>query len=435
VAMNAKCWRWLILAGVAGAYPASARAQPLNDPATTRDARQPDSLSNPHNANDSTKNTAETRDLAPVVVTLRETKPTTVVYTEYAGPYWGVGPVLARVRADMASAGRRGPTFVHYPSDPRERTLVPDATRVGYLSEAGVTPNAGYVVEHWGAEQVVTTTVLGPNAGTTALYPLMREWARAHGYAPLGPIVELYYPLAEGAPVKDQQTELRMPVRAIPIPPIATIDGLSADGPTVGAVTSDPGVGRPAAVDFQDSTDRVVTNQFRSSELPTDDLEAVPQGDAKYAPEITPSDNAHATASASFAELIHTAQYDNALMILLPTDRALSSDDADWLTQVNDRFRAVADGLTRIGIPSADVDALATAFGAALRRCLQTHRTAATSNRSGNSIRERQGVIQDLNRLMARISLRSVDGPTCISELRELMIRLDAVMNPEWFEN
>lgn len=361
----------------------------------------------------------------PLVITVRELEPATVVYTEYDGPYWGIGPVLSRVRADMSKAGRNGATFVRYADDPRERTLTSERTQVGYFAEPGVNADGMYVVGHWQSHEVVTTTVLGPNTGTTSLYPELRQWARDHGYEVIGPITEVYYPTKAGDSVEHQQTEIRMPVKAAKAPTPALN---STSAPSDRRVRADDSETRAVTVAPLGTTD--IERPGAAGSQAREDAAADPVEETETAigkQETTQVEHSFPE-TADLAQLLERGEYERAMGALFATFDNSKSALSAWLGQVADRIQAIADGLDQMGKSSGEVVRIAAAFDASYEEWRAHGSTPGrgsgvdrTGTEGGAGPPARSEVLRRLDRLMARIAMRAADEDACVEELRSVL--------------
>ena len=363
---------------------------------------------------------------------VRETQAETAVITEYSGPYWGIGPVLRRVRAHMMESNLKGATFVQYPQDPRSGTQALDATLVGYFAAPGFRPPPPYVVEHWRPHLVATVTVLGPLTETTALYSPMREWAVQQGFDVLGPIVEIYYPMEPNAPIEDQQTEIRMPIirRADQIPLHAQDRRITASDGSPPIVANHPGVDEPAPRTIVDrdpaeSNSQDVTKQSR---LPGYDpvVSTPPDGGPPSA------DPLPVPVHVELQDLIDQEKFDELAARLIPENQSLDQRTRDWMEQLVSRIIAIDKGLDRR--PDAHPQPLGK-IADALRQRLREQSDASPfqatkaspllSKNKSTLGQEQSAVLQELDRVMSRMALGTITASECMVCVIESLKRVE----------
>ncbi len=396
---------------------------------------------------------AEPVDARPMAVRIRRTEPATVVFSEYAGPYWGVGPVLRRVRVDMAKAQKDGATFVRFPTDPRGETIVPAATLVGYFAKPGVSPGPSYAVEHWKPMLVASTTIRGPNTGTTALYPIMRTWAKEHGYDMVGPIIEVYKPTQPGAPVDEQQTEIQIPIRRSvvstkPLPRASAPEpvkvGQVVRPRTPGGSPASTMGGQPSALERKNDLPYrfplpQVLSRTGGAGKPDPEI-AARNAKGSMRPFSLPSevDGTHPD-EPTFEALVVLGRYDEAFALTWPVGTRIDEASRRWLDQLDARVRALAVALSNRDDQAArDVSVIADALHQTVSRLSDGSNDtkdseARTIGVIGGPVDREQArdVIAYLDRLMVRVGQQSVDASQCLTELRRMMVRVHRLLHRE----
>jgi effector-binding domain-containing protein len=352
-------------------------------------------------------------------IVLKQPDPALVVFLDHTGPYWTVGPLFRQVREVMLAHNEAGPLFARYATDPT--TVAPESLRirVGFVAKGEWAPEPPFKSAEYESEQVAAMVVEGSYGTTTRYYSVMREWLSAHGFEPVGPVIELYPPVARGASPGTQRTEIQMPVRRarVPEPPAA---------PVVASAENEP-------QRFFDSW------EAPGDEPGTQDTPTVDEGPT--APGVEPgavSALAVREPIRSVRELIAMSRYDRIAEQLIPVDRPTPAALQVWLGQVVFRVSAVAKGIEQTfpgGAPQV------TALSEAIVRRYRQASESSTVNplesavvhvdmRSYPRSAQRRSIVRDLDNLLGQVAIKTVDADSALGRLEDILQRIQDLTPP-----
>ena len=398
---------------------------------------------------------------APVPTISAVTVPATdVVFVEHVGPYWTIGRKASETRAYMETHGITGPVFVRYPQPPRRRTARDTRCEIGFVSETAHAPDPPFRLAHRPEELVASLTVVGRLPDPKHDYENLNRWIVDQGYVAAGPITEVYYPVQPFRDAASARAEMRFTLKrdasaeneesvAVVIPEVTEdenaveTESATADAPCLVPMVVPPEPTSPLTNPVQPAPyaasvgttepDRT-TVAHAPTEIPTPS--ASPRDSEAPAPaadRVAPTPDA--AESQSVEELLASEQFARAAEVILPSEVPTSSSDRVWLGQVVLRIEAAATGLARL--EGADARMMAS-FGA-LSEAIEA-RYALLSNPSvtgwpgvsGSStdahsdpmVRPKREVIDGLDMLLGRISVRSILAPEARDQLYRILVRL-----------
>lgn len=151
-------------------------------------------------------------------VVIKHTEPIHEVVLPHDGPYWSMAKTVGRVMDLMQSFGEKGPLFIQYSGDPGGRSPGRISVSVGFVASRPLKVPEPFAARERATELVASRFVQGLAGSVVQQYGPMRDWVASHGYRVLGPIVEMYEPLAPDDPPSRQRTEIRMPIQAVNAP-------------------------------------------------------------------------------------------------------------------------------------------------------------------------------------------------------------------------
>jgi effector-binding domain-containing protein len=354
---------------------------------------------------------------APEIV-LKQPDPAVVVFLEQTGPYWTVGPLFRQARELMLAHNEAGPLFARYATDPT--TVAPEAlrTRVGFVAKGEWAPEPPFRSAEYESEQVAAMVVEGSYGTTTRYYPVMREWLSAHGFEPVGPVIELYPPVARGTWGGTQRTEIQMPVRRprVPEPPAA---------PVVASAENEP------------------QRFFDSWEAPGDapETQDTPTADERPTGPIREPGAVSALAAPEpiqpVRELIAVSRFDRIAEQLIPVDRPTPAALQVWLGQVVFRVSAVAKGIEQTfpgGAPQ--VTALSEAIVRRYRQASESSNVNPLESavvhvdmRSDPHSAQRRSIVRDLDNLLGQVAIKTVDADSALGRLEDILQRIQDLMH------
>jgi len=406
--------------------------------------------------------------VGPPTVAVKETTPTAVVYLEHDGPYWALGPKfqqLAELRATVTGAG---PFFTVYPGHPLGTMTRSKPAYVGFICDGCQGRSEiqrPFLIGEWPRELVAYTRFEGPASATLSLYSYMREWTTLNGYAATGPVVEIYASRGTGTGVEPTtfQTEIRMPVRSLtdrradapPMGIVAVTPGTDAqDSPTISDRStlpdSRPAPTAPASTTIVStvlSSNGTEPSHARHSTASTTSPgvaartegpgQAIDPARAKPSAEEPPLNDAAASSDDATLDSLYVSQrMPQVAERLLPVGSSMSDAEVAWMGQFIFRVQALAKGVEQVypqeAREIADLKALAVALerryreqrpdgfaGSAARVVV---RAAPNQDRAAAA---RQAVMRDMDSLLGRVALRTVDAAGAVSGLIELLSRME----------
>ncbi len=385
---------------------------------------------------------------AEPTVAVKRTDPVQIVFVEHRGPYWAVGPVLARVREYMLEHAQLGPMFVRYLSDPLGAGQGSLRAQVGFVAKDSCRPEPPFKSIQRSRELVAYMVVEGRSSAPRLDYPVVREWIQAHGYVAAGPVTEIYENAPPGRRTGPQRTEIQITLRAVP--PRENRDAPSVVGkpsqatPAPPDQTAMPGAS-PVEVGKMDVHADTTTRE--SDAMTGPDVEPSPEVIVGTTPEETPDKCvAEASEPSSYtseaervkpvAELIASGQFDRIAQQLMPDGRVIPGSHQVWLGQVVFRIGAVAKGIKQV-YPGEERVAGAMA-GAIMRRYKKIsaafqldpldHATVRFDVRMDPLADQKRAVMRDVDTLLARIAFHSVGAEAAVEELAEIVQRVQDLM-------
>jgi len=358
---------------------------------------------------------ARTLEPAKVVVTVEEAAPATVIYVEHTGPYWTVRGKLREVVDYMRRHDLTGQAYVRYAGDPTGAQAARTASEVGFITTADHDPEPPFKKAERPGEWLASMSVECSGSIAPHYYRMLRDWIESNGYRPLGPVMERY---SEDFGSRDDGRSGYTVVLQMPIePPPKPKEPAPADAPVDASKPAPTVAQAPDAVPTQPAT--------VSTTGP-----AVPEPQPTSPPRFVDD------GSNMMAELLDAGHVDAIVLRLMPDGAPIPAEMDLWLGQVVFRVSAVAKGIERT-YPGegGNVSALAAAIKEGYRR--------ASADRAGSALdqvvvrvdphetkgaQERRAIVQNLDRLLARIASRSVDAHGAATALAAALEDVAAVL-------
>lgn len=340
--------------------------------------------------------TEVTPPTAATEIIVKHTDPARVVFLEYTGPYWTVGPFFKQVREAMAEHNESGPMFARFLADP---TVVPAEslrTEVGFVARSDWIPEPPLKTAQREGEQVVSTVVEGAYGTMARSYSLMRKWVLTNGFEAVGPVIEWYPSPPRGAPPGVYRTEIQIPVRR-------ASSAVSA--------TSEPKVG----VVFPRKSEDALPKSADDNSADTGSMEPL------YA----------------IKDLVDSSRFDRVAEQLVPTDHPMPVGMQVWFGQVVFRISAVAKGIEQ-KYPGESLQATALSE-AIVRRYRQASASSKVDPLAQAVVRvdarldpqstQKRLIVRDLDNLLGQVALKTVDAEAALDRLSDILQRVQDITN------
>jgi effector-binding domain-containing protein len=323
--------------------------------------------------------------------------------------------VLGEVQKYMIAHGHAGPFVVRYDKGPVGGISRPPRAAVGFVADEGYIPESPFQIVRKEAEFVAHMVIEGRPGPTQRDYIRIREWALARGYEPTGQITELYAITAREQSGGSMRTEIQVAVVPRVPPP-----------PEVMAMREEK---HPAWADRQPE-----------QELATD-ATSPPWTQPMPSPQVSRLVQSTFEPPASeplrpIRELIAAERFDRLAQQLMPDNRSLPPLDQLWLGQLVFRIGAVARGIEQVH-PGQErkVAELAEALKGRYKRVYAELRRAPLDEvivRVGNDdaalgVRKR-GIMSDVDRLLSRIALRTIDADSALDDVADMLERTQELL-------
>lgn len=223
-------------------------------------------------------------------VTLADFPATHVAYLEHTGPYWTVGRELARVHDEMVRLGATGPLFARYLDDHVAESPASRRIQLGFVMTSADAAPKTFQRADWPATTAAVLALPRPPASLSRTSAVLRQWSGERGYAPSGPLVEVY--LQNDGDWMGSPVELRLPVRLLPLPPQPPKESTVPAPGLPPPVAPDPissGISRGISEDRQKPVvTRTIELRPRRTSSPPSDSPTSSEWDSKENPEKVP---------------------------------------------------------------------------------------------------------------------------------------------------
>ncbi len=391
-----------------------------------------------------------TKTITPSEITVERMDPKQVAFLLHQGAYWTIGPEFVRVREHMKTLDQPGPLYVRYRNDPR--TVPPQSlhTEIGFFFDGAYEPGPPYQMVRRNSELVARMLIDGPFAIVSRHFAMLHAWANAHDYVAVGPITEIY-PETDRRGERAQWIELQMVIE----PRIEPIDQGTATSPEtpIKEVMGPPTAGTDAAGVSPAPPPKRHAETVAAGGGPLEPTVAGPidrkSGDAG-APATSPGEPAGSASRASGTKdsnpvrsgpsiraLAAEQRFDRIAEEMLPGDRIYSPDWEIWLGHVVFRIRAIARGIEQAHPDDrAAVSALAGAIDRRLEQVSGSftlkpldHLVIPSAEGNDPDASEKRAILHELDVVMARIGLKSIDAPTTFDLLLRVAQRTADLMD------
>lgn len=381
-------------------------------------------------------------------VAVKRTDPVQLVFVEHRGPYWGVGPALARVREYMVKHVQIGPMFVRYLDDPLGAGQGPLRAQVGFVAKDSHRPEPPFKSIQRGRELVAYMVVEGRSSAPRRDYPVVREWIQAHGYVAAGPVTEIYETAPPDRRAGPQRTEIQVTLRAVHPGETRGARSIVAAPPVPSPVvlrqTTTPGASQGEIGRMLVHAD---TTTPRSDVATGPNVEAKPGAITGIRPgESTDTvvaeasklsiDAGEAGRTEPVGKLMAAGQFDRIARQLMPDGRDIHGSHQLWLGQLVFRIGAVAKGIQQVypgeeQVAGMMADAVTRRYkktSAAFQADPLDHAVVRVDVRTDPLANQKRAIMRDVDTLLGRIALRSVGAEAATQELAEILQRVQDLM-------
>lgn len=362
-----------------------------------------------------------------LVIATKRTDPVPVVFLRHVGPYWTVGPVLARVADYMRAHHQSGPMFVKYLHDSGRPAAWSRRSEVGFVVTGDLHPEPPFERSGRGSEWVAYMTVEGQAATPRQHHEAIRAWMREHGYEAVGPVIEFYHAAPQGNASGTRRTEIQIPFRFEESVTSAEIHAPAAVAP------SPPVPGRPAegpSPPTLSPSDAPERKRIVAPSIDVDITELAPKSETS-ADEPKPPPQRDTNAPDPLATLVAAGRYDQVAERLIPDRLAMPATLRVWIGQVVYRIGAAAKGVERMYPGQGEV---AIALADAIEQRYEEVSAAFKLDPLGEALvrigalsaphtREAHAIMLDLDTLLGLIAVRGVDAATVVDGLTDTIER------------
>lgn len=350
-------------------------------------------------------------DQARASATIKETEPMTAVSVGHAGPYWSLGKAFEKVREYMSSHELEGPLFVRYSRAPATGSGA-ISMEVGCLISGKHEADAPFKSAAWKKRQTVSTQVEAGKVHLSRVCAQLNAFSQTKGYETLGPVIEIH-PERNHAAEGSRYAEVQMPVRPIPKDAVEA----QPSSPGVSAET-ETGKGPPHAETPEASLD---ASSPDVTVVPTKPM-AKPK--SRLAP-LRP-----------IPELVKEKKFDLIAEQLLPDAERIHPELQIWVGQVVFRIRALGKGARKVFPKEAAkltrlTDPIAARYKAVSVNFAEDPLAEAVvrvDNEGDPGASGKEAVVRDLDRLLARVAVKSVDTDAALATLIEIVGRAQVIV-------
>ena len=381
-------------------------------------------------------------------VAVKRIDPVQLVFVEHHGPYWAVGPALARVREHMLKHAQAGPMFVRYLTDPLDAGQRSLSAQVGFVAKGGHRPEPPFEGVQRSNELVAYTVVEGRSPAPRRDYPVIREWIQAHGYVVAGPVTEIYETTPPDRTAGPQRTEIQVTLRAVQPGENLGVRPIVGAPPTPVPVllrqTTIPGASDVKVGKIEVHAD-ATTSESEAATGP--DVEPKPGASTEIRQEESTGTVVAEASTLSIGvgeagriepvrQLIATGQFDRIAEQLMPEGRVIPDSDQLWLGHVVFRIGAVAKGIQQVYPRETRV---AGAMADAVTRRYKKISAGFQADPLGQAVvrvdvqtdplaDRKRAIMRDVDSLLGRIAFRSVGAEAATDELAEILQRVQDLM-------
>lgn len=386
---------------------------------------------------------------SPPTIAVRRTDPVQVVFLGHTGPYWRVGPLLVRVREYMFKHSQSGPMFMRHLQNPVSATTQPLRSEIGFIVEGDHQPEPPFRTARRDGELVACMVVKGRTATTRGDYGLIQEWIRAHGYDAAGPVVEIFDPVQPKRPSGTQRTEIQVVLKGTErvtqsvAPESAPPPDLRRPQHAEPAPALEQYLRSGAAREGEAAAGAQAEQAADELDAPlTHDVAAEPAAEVTGTPSVgkqTPTPKPQSEPLLPVLELVEANRFNRIAEQLMPDDLAIPTPHQVWLGQVVFRIGAAAKGVKQVH-PGAEQTAVALA-GAITRRYKRVSVNFMADPLAQAVVRadahtdplagRKRAIMRNLDTLLGRIALRSVDADSTVEELARVIQRVQDLLRSE----
>jgi len=380
----------------------------------------------------------------PPAISVKSLGQRRVASTEHVGPYWSIHRAFETVRAYMAQGGRTGPIFVRYEDDPTREHPDRLRFRVGFEVRRNDSVESSYRIDDW-PEQFAAYMIVQDSLGTVVQsHRQVLDWIRENEYEPLGPIIEQYSlppsnqrdqrPTVEVlVPVRLRQVEV-MPtpsdVRAVELPKSASENDVSnrdslrtrsSDGFPPGREIGDRPANDSIELHLEPPESAATDTILPAAPLPADVSQPV----------------------LAIQELMASGEFAGIAERLIQSIDRVGGPGGVFLQQFVQRSNALAAGIHQnLGADSDSIGELCKAlsdrfdlvFGPAERRQLDSGQWVFKNIPTSQDTQKRL-ILLDMDRLLARVAMKSLSSREVLAVFGELLERLELTLYEGVTEN
>ncbi len=361
---------------------------------------------------------------ASSAIGVKRTEPIEVVYLEHVGPYWSLGPRFTQLREYMLEHEQSGPMYARFLDDPTGAAAGSVHSEIGFIVERDHEAVPPFKESKREAE-FVAYMIVGSSGSSTRSYAVMREWIESHGYVALGPVTEIYPPLKRGA-VRQQRTEIQMPLRsAAPPVEISQVPVQEASEPTWEETAGEELEDVVASEPPREPREAPITTEEEPTPQPRpDELEKVEH-------EVSKPEPVEHQPLVPVKDLIAARRFDLIAEQLLPGPDAIPQTLQLWLGQLVFRIGAAAKGIKQIyPSDSREVTELGDAVtrryksvSAGFRLDPLAQAVVRVDPQTDPLAAEKRAIMRAIDTLLGGIAHRSVDVEETMRQLADIVQR------------
>ena len=372
---------------------------------------------------------------APAVA-LKDAEPVWLVFLDHDGPYWTVGPLFARVRAYMLEHDQSGPMFMRYNENPWRDGRSSLGAKIGFITKENHQPEPPFKIVKRDRERVAYI-IVGRRVTTRRRdYTFIQEWIRAHGFDAAGAVTEIYRPGSLGKRKSQHRTEIQVSlVGADHEHPRYENSG----GPTIAVTTTEENAaatsGELAGATTLESKSLPAHRSVTATRAAIGEALPSPFHKASSPNRKNVGRPRKAEPVLPMGELMAAGRFERIAEQLMPDHSAIPASLQVWLGQAVLRIGAAARGIEHV-YPDNELS-VGRLADAVTRRYKEVSagfefdplNEPVVNIDVGNApLRlDKQALMHELNTLLGRIALRSMDAKTAVEELTAVVQRVQEI--------
>ena len=362
-------------------------------------------------------------------IAVKPTPAESLALREHTGPYWRIGPLIGEVQKYMTDHGRAGPIVVRYDKGPPGRVTRTLHAGIGFVVDESYTPEVPFGLVRKEAELVAWMAIEGRSGPTQHDYVRIREWALARGYESTGQVIEVYASASGDRSGGLMSTEIQVVVVPRVPPPAGAM--AARDAERRAPADRQPAGTAPIAM-VRPTPSQPVTEYVESEEAGLRE----PSGALARTSPLAETQTRKPEPVQSIRELIAIGEFNRVAEQLMPDNRAVPPLDQLWLGQFVFRIGAVARGLEQVypgqaGKATTLAQALTSRHKkvyAELKHAPLAEVAVRLNTQDAPVAVRRREVMNDVDRLLARIALGAVGVDDALDELGGVLERVQGLL-------